>query len=96
MYRTFQIDVRPGHPQFECFEKLSVANTNMYNTALFVCRQVLSGVNKDPDQRQENELAWRQRRQFAKYEHCRAAVPEVQTVAHKRVGLAPEAPVCLI
>ena len=55
MYRTYQIDVYPDHPMFEYFEKLSVASTNMYNTALFVCRQVMFGVNKVPDQRQVNE-----------------------------------------
>jgi len=55
VYRTSQINVCPDNPLFEYLEKLSVANTNLYNTGLFVCRQVLSGVNKDPDQRQENE-----------------------------------------
>ena len=40
---------------YEYFEKACIANTNLYNRALFVCRQVLSGLGKEPEQRQKNE-----------------------------------------
>ena len=34
---------------YEYFEKACIANTNLYNRALFVCRQVLSGLGKEPE-----------------------------------------------
>ena len=55
MYRVYKIDIGPAHSMYEYFEKTCIANTNLYNRALFVCRQVLSGLGKEPEQRQKNE-----------------------------------------
>ena len=43
------------HSMYEYLEIVSIANTNMYNSGLFVQRQVLTGLNKEEDQQQKNE-----------------------------------------
>ena len=55
MYRTFRVDVGPEDALYGYFDRMTVAHTNLYNSALFVCRQVLSGAGKEPNERQENE-----------------------------------------
>ena len=55
MFRSYSIEVCPGHALFDYFEKCSVAYTNMYNSGLFVCRQVYFGLNKEEDKRHDNE-----------------------------------------
>jgi len=55
LYRVYKIDIGPAHSMYEYFEKTCIANTNLYNRALFVCRQVLSGLGKEPEKRHKNE-----------------------------------------
>ena len=55
MYRTYTIDITMYHSMYEYLEIVSIANTNMYNSGLFVQRQVLTGLNKEEDQQQKNE-----------------------------------------
>ncbi|MBQ8094366.1 MAG: hypothetical protein IJ242_12445 [Clostridia bacterium] len=55
MFRSYSIDVCPGNPLYGYLDQCAVAYTNIYNTGLFVCRQVYFGLNKEEDQRQENE-----------------------------------------
>ena len=55
MYRTYTTDIYPINPMFEYFEKTCIANTNLYNRSLFICRQVLTGLGKEPEQQQKNE-----------------------------------------
>ena len=55
MLRTVRIEVHNDEPLFDYLDFLTKANTNLYNAGLFVSRQVLTGVEKAPANRQPNE-----------------------------------------
>lgn len=54
-YRTRQFVIRPSDPLYQYFDDLYLKAKNLYNAALFRVRQVMTGTQKDIDQRQPNE-----------------------------------------
>lgn len=55
MLRTTRIQVAQKHPLHGYCEKQCRLANNMYNASLYVLRQVLTGIPKQPNERQENE-----------------------------------------
>lgn len=55
-YHNLQIQVRADSPLFQWCDDFTKAANNLYNAAMFVERQLRSGLNKEPAARFENEI----------------------------------------
>ena len=56
MYHTIQVIIDRKHPMFNYFDNVTRLANNLYNATLFRMRQVKSGLFKEPDKRQQNEI----------------------------------------
>ena len=55
MLHTIQIEVAAGHPLYSYFDTVLHLGNNLYNVSLFHIRQVMTGLQKEPEMRQPNE-----------------------------------------
>ena len=56
MYRTTLIVIDEKHPLFNYCANITAKANNLYNASLFRIRQVMTGIKKDPSDRQPNEI----------------------------------------
>ncbi len=55
MYHMESIDIRPADPEFAYMDRASLCSNNMFNTANFYIRNLMTGLAKQPDERTPNE-----------------------------------------
>ena len=55
MYRTTQMRIEPRHPLYNWCHTMCRANNDMYNSALYVLRNVITALDKKPENRHEKE-----------------------------------------
>ena len=55
-YRNLQVQIQQDNPVYEWCNALTKSTNNLYNAALFIVRQLRSGLKKDPSNRHKNEM----------------------------------------
>ena len=56
MYHSMHIDIHSNHPMYPYFDTVCALSNNLYNAMLFRVRQVMTGIQKEPSERQANEV----------------------------------------
>lgn len=55
MYNTVKVEIKRSHPLYEYCDNVCHAANNLYNTALYRVRQVMTGVRKESNKLTQNE-----------------------------------------
>ena len=56
MYHSTHFDIHKNHPMYQYFDTVCALSNNLYNATLFRIRQVMTGIQKEPSERQANEV----------------------------------------